>query len=309
MNSVLRRALPLTALSVLLAGCGHVPFGHHADVTKTSRSNHAEPDPGRRVAEAEHKATARDKRAPAPSAMDDAREQSALDPTQPYWPFHLAELELAADSVAAGESQLRAALARDPDYAPALALLSKRLYDTRRHEEAATLLEASRARHAARGDAMPADLLAGLALHLEALDRHDEARAALAAAPNPDRAAARGALIYLLLRGDHPDSASDLAAAAVDDDPKSAVLQNDYGITRLRAGDPAAAKKAFLKAVDLDPSLPGPYYNLAILEKFYRFDDAAAARWFDAYRRRGRTDPDSLGQVFAKQDAAEGRER
>jgi tetratricopeptide (TPR) repeat protein len=279
-----------------------VPFAGHADVTKPR----AEADPRARVAEAERKAKAREKRGPAPSALDDAREQMALDAAQPYWPFHLAELELAADSAAAGEASLGAALARDPDYAPALALLSKRLYETRRHEEAVTLLEASRARLAARSQTMSGDLLAGLALHLEALGRSGEAREALAAAPHADRAGTRGALVYLMLRGDHPDSATVLAASAVDDDPKSAVGQNNFGITRLRAGDPAAAKQAFLKAVDLDPSLPGPYYNLAILEKFYLFDDTAAARWFDAYRQRGRTDPDSLAQVFAKVTAVGG---
>jgi Flp pilus assembly protein TadD len=85
----------------------------------------------------------------------------------------------------------------------------------------------------------------------------------------------------------------------VRDEPKRAANQNNYGITRLRAGDPDGAREAFQKAIKLDPTLPGPYYNLAILEKFYLFDDAAAAKWYAAYRARSSDDPDGLAHVFA----------
>jgi hypothetical protein len=50
--------------------------------------------------------------------------------------------------------------------------------------------------------------------------------------------------------------------------------------------------------MDLDSHLPGPYYNLAILEKFYLLDDAAAAHWFQKFQQRSSDDPDGLAKLF-----------
>lgn len=240
--------------------------------------------------------------------LAEMREQIALDPKQPYWPYRMAQIDLDADSLAPARASLEASLACDPDYAPALSLLSKLDYDAGRHQEAIARLEAVRAR---AGETMPAELLAGLALHYDAVGRLDLAAGATAGASRGVDAQALPALVYVTLRGNHPEAAAAPAAAAVDDDPRSAANQNNYGITRLRAGDPAAARTAFLKAIDLDPRLPGPYYNLAILEKYYLFDDEHAARWFKAYRDRDQADPDSLGRAFAKTDArpATGKEK
>lgn len=245
---------------------------------------------------------------PVPSAMSGAHgivsersdvvAQSAASPTEPYWPYRLGELELASDSLAAAEEALKAALSRDATYAPALALLSKLYYRTGRHADAVALLEPVRSRPEAFGDGARQILLAGLALHEEALGRADLAARALAGAQPADAKQAGSAMVYVLLRGEQPDSAAALAAAALHADPHSAANQNNYGITRLRAGDPAAARRAFLAAIDRDPDLPGPYYNLAILEKFYLFEDREAARWFQAYRQRSNADPDSLAGVF-----------
>jgi Tfp pilus assembly protein PilF len=85
----------------------------------------------------------------------------------------------------------------------------------------------------------------------------------------------------------------------VRDDPKSGACRNNYGITRLRAGDPAAAREALQAAIQIDPRLPGPYYNLAILEKYYALDDAAAERSFGQYWERSHADPDRLAQALA----------
>ncbi|HEY6867956.1 MAG TPA: tetratricopeptide repeat protein, partial [Candidatus Eisenbacteria bacterium] len=228
----------------------------------------------------------------------EAEARSASDPREPYWPYRLAELDVALDSLPQAESALKAALSRDATYAPALALLSKLYYDAGRSREAVALLEPVRARPEAFPDPARQILLAGLALHEAALGRTDLAGAALAAAGPSDAPEAGSARVYVMLRGERPDSAAGPAAAALHDDPHSAANQNNYGITRLRAGDPAAARRAFLAAIDRDPDLPGPYYNLAILDKYYLFEDDDAARWFDAYWKRSHADPDSLARVF-----------
>ena len=106
----------------------------------------------------------------------------------------------------------------------------------------------------------------------------------------------------MTLRGAAPEQAAEQAATAVREQPKSAANQNNFGITRLRAGDPKTARAAFLEAIALDPRLPGPYYNLAILEKFYALDDAAASRWFREYWKRSNDDPDNLAAVFDKDE-------
>jgi tetratricopeptide (TPR) repeat protein len=269
-------ALTLALLAFALAGCA----------AGTMRRPAGAPAAGSAGA-----APARTERSP----WAEAREQSSAHPREPYWPFRLAELRVDADSLPAAEASLRASLARDPAYAPALALLSKLYYDAGRHQEAVALLEPVRTQPGAFEPGARQVLLAGLALHLDALGRPDLAGAALREAPAPDLKRAGSAVVYLMLRGDRPDSAGELAGAALREDSRSAANQNNYGIARLRAGDPREARKAFLAAIDRDP---GPYYNLAILAKYYLLDDQDASRWFAAYWQRSHADPDSLYGVF-----------
>lgn len=275
-RSTTRAATTALGVSLLLSGCSMKTLAHPLGLPERR-------EPAREGGVA--------------GAFREAREQSAAAPTQPYWPFHLGELYLAADSLAQAEAALKTAVARDPGYAPALALLSKIYYQSGRHEQGAHLLEAARSEPARFPEGFPPELSAGLALHYEALGRRDLATQAMAAVP---RARAGSAGVYVTMRGESPDSAAGAAAASVRDHPKSAASQNNYGIARLRAGDPEAASKAFLRAIELDAALPGPYYNLAILEKFYRLDDAAAERWYRKYRERATDDPDGLAQTFEK---------
>lgn len=238
----------------------------------------------------------------------EAREQSALDPQQPYWPYQLGRIYADADSLTHAEAALKSCLARDPAYLPALTLLSKLYYDTGRHTEGATLLEAARTRAGAFPDGAPPALLGGLALHYEAMGRRDLAQAVVveagqAAEGRGKEGKTRSALVYVTLRGEHPETATDLARAALDEDPRSAANQNNYGITRLRAGDPKTAKDAFLRAIELDPKLSGPYYNLAIVERFFFFNDEWAAHWLKQYRALSNDDPDGLFGVIAKGEA------
>jgi tetratricopeptide (TPR) repeat protein len=282
--------------AIAIGGCGLVPHAHRGEPTARA---------------AKAAATEAPKLTAVQQKLADAREQGALDPGEPYWAFRTAEIYVESDSLARAEAALKACLAGDPVYVPALALLSKLYYDSGRHDLGVQLLEAARARAGAFPNGVPAALLAGLALHYEALGRHQQAAAVVGDARHPGDDQAGTALVYVTLRGDHPEAAAGLARAALDADSHSAANQNNYGITKLRAGDPKAARDAFLRAIDLDSRLPGPYYNLAIVERFFFFDEEAAARWLKAYRERASDDPDNLFGPVAGGEAkpAPGKER
>ena len=275
-------ALALVAASASLTGCGMRLGAHRSDPV-------ARPEEPR-LSEPERK-------------IQDAREQSGLDPTGPYWPYRLGQIYLEADSAARAEAALKSSLRRDPTYAPALSLLAKLYYGAGRHHDGVELLEAARARAASSPGGVPPGVIGGLALHYEAMGRHDLASALAGTTARGEAGGSRSALVYVTLRGEQPGAAAEQARAALDDDPRSAVNQNNYGITRLRAGDPRGARNAFLKAIEIDPKLPGPYYNLSILERFYLFDDEAAGRWLKAYRERASEDPDGLFGLAEKGEA------
>jgi Tfp pilus assembly protein PilF len=223
-------------------------------------------------------------------AQTRAHMQSA--PSEPYWAFHLGELYVAADSTAAAIQSLNAALTIDPDYAPAVSLLSKIYYDVKMHPQAVTLLEAYLSRHADAPDA----LRAGLALHYEAMNDGDKADATLksCAADAPEAQSAR---VLAWLR--HNDAAGMLdASKRALDNNKSAANYNNYGIALLATGRPAEARDAFRSALDIDGALPGALYNMAIVESFYFFDDGAGRDWYTRYLRVASDDPDNLKAHF-----------
>jgi tetratricopeptide (TPR) repeat protein len=286
--------LACLALAAIASGCAHLPLVGRATATKAKSAPPLATVAAAPAAHEPEALTSRETR-----DLREAREQAALNPGHPYWHTEIARLLLASDSTATAEAELRAARGCDPAYAPALALTSSLWYRQRRHAEAITLLEPLRATMNTATPPPPA-LMAGLALHYDAIDRPDLARAVLLDLTPADQKRAGSSAVYVTMRGETPETANDLADSVVDRDGKSAVNQNNYGIAKLRAGDPKAARKAFLAAIDRDPSLPGPYYNLAILERFYALDDAAGARWFAEYRRRSQDDPDQLAEIFGR---------
>ncbi|HMB69839.1 MAG TPA: tetratricopeptide repeat protein [bacterium] len=227
---------------------------------------------------------------PSPAdGTDELVARAAAEPTKPIWPFRIAERHVAAGDAAAAEESLREALARDPEHAPSLSLLGKVYWDQQRHEEAIRLLEGAPDVLEAR-----AELRVALALHYDALDRVDRSDSLLAgSAPSSSVRA------WQQLRGDDFGAADDIARRALDDDPDSAVDHNNWGITRLYAGEPEEARKSFLTAMELDPRLPGPLYNLAIVDRFYRFDEDSARDWFRRYLELARDDPDGLAEILA----------
>jgi len=265
------------ALAMSITGCA-VPFlGQRDGGVKARRAA---------------KATADATTANAPASVVAAEVDDA-----PAW-FARARRQLLADSVAAAEQSLRVALEKDARYSPALALQSKLDFEAGRHADAIERLTIVTAQAERFGEAERSMLLAGLALHLDALGQTREARETLASAPGAGERRTSSARVYVALRGETPDEATELSRWVLDRDPKNAVNLNNRGITLLRAGDAEAARRTFLEAIERDAKRAGPYYNLAILEKFYLLDDAAAARWYAAYRERSQADPDGLADVF-----------
>jgi len=238
---------------------------------------------------------------PAPTdALAEALARSAREPAEPWWPYRAAQLQEAAVQAAAAESSLRVVLARDPAYAPALTRLSLLLYVQGRHEEAIQLLAPVRGQTVKLRTAERAAVLAGLALHEEALGRDADARATLGVPGRGEADVVAGVAAYLAVRSGSADSALALTAAAVHAMPASAASHNNRGIALLRASDPEGAAAEFERAIAIDPALPGPYYNLAILERWYRLDPDAAARRFAQYAKLSHADPDSLFAELGK---------
>jgi tetratricopeptide (TPR) repeat protein len=222
-------------------------------------------------------------------------EQRALDdPANPYWPYRLGQIHEAKGELASAESELRSALERDTAHAPSMSLLSKVYYDTGRHEEAVALLEGH-----PQGGAMPEELVLALALNYEALDRIEDAGRLVA--PLEKRLtnwkSTGSAVAYLQLKGDAYRNSLEIAKKALEAEP-SAANHNNYGIARLYAGKPEAAKKSFLTARKIDPELPGPLYNLAIVDWFYFFNAEGAREWFRRYREFSDEDPDGLADIL-----------
>lgn len=107
----------------------------------------------------------------------------------------------------------------------------------------------------------------------------------------------------------HVGLAYEEAREAVKHYPNSSLLQQLLGVAQFKKGLNDEARQAFRRAIELDPSLPQNYYNLALvdlsqqkydgaaasLEKFLRFDpsDAAEAHLLlgRAYQNLNRTEP------------------
>jgi tetratricopeptide (TPR) repeat protein len=276
--------LLLLAAALTLSGCSLMPWHSEDNPTipppsAVGPSHSAQPEGGS-----------------LPARLAQLRQQEAADPGNARWAYQQGLAYAQADSAAQSERELRRALRLDPMLAPALSLLSEVLYRARRFQEAVDLLEEARA----NGAADRPELLADLALNYAALGQADRAQELVRglAGPGPHWASAGSALTYVALRGNDFLHADEPARQALRANPAAAANHNNYGITRLHAGDPAGARESFLKAHELDPTLPGPLYNLAIVERFYFVDDAKGREWFDRYWALSQEDPDQLHKTF-----------
>ena len=221
-------------------------------------------------------------------------EQNAFaTPDEPYWPHRAAEIQLALELADQARASLTAALALDPDYSPALLLRSKLDYQDGRYEDAVLLLEPALSRSTRDTD----PLRIALALNLEALGEVEAARQLLSRCAQ-DPTMRRGAETFLSLRGEGYLESRDIAATALDADPRSASNHNNFGIALLYDGDPEAARESFLRALELDPRIAGALYNLAIVDTYYFYDLEQGRAWFERYAELQTDDPDELGAVF-----------
>lgn len=229
------------------------------------------------------------------AAIESVRARLAQAPHDVDARWQLAALHLEDGDTSRARAQCDSALTLAPDHLGALSVWSKLLFETGEHETAVTRLEETRAR---RGD-LPEALRAGLALHYDALGRWEESAREFENVATPS-----SAKVYHVLRSDDFLAAGDIAKQALQREP-SAASHNNFGITQLYAGEPESAHAAFLRALELDPDLAGAMYNLAIVETFYFFDEAAGRDWFAAYRATGAVDdPDGLAETFAWDDTS-----
>jgi Flp pilus assembly protein TadD len=220
--------------------------------------------------------------------------RSSQYPAEPYWPYREGQLLLHLERPVEAEARLQHALTRQDDFGPALTLLSMMYWETGRHEDGVATLEPV----VARGNAAP-ELQAALALHWDALGEYDLSDAVTARVlDGEDADRVSPALTYLKIQADDPEGASIFAERAVQVDDARAENWNNVGVIRLRSGDPLGARRALLRANEIDAELPGPYYNLAILDKYFLFNDREAAAWFAEYWSRSQDDPDGLVEVF-----------
>ncbi len=224
-------------------------------------------------------------------------DRMALQTDQAYWPFRLAELQAAAGFDELARTNLAESLSRDPLYTPAISLLSKLHFEAGEFEAGASLLENALAAGAQDKGA----LRSALALHLDALGDIDAAAQSLdtASETGADLGEIGAALGYVALRGDDYLVSAGLLARAAAAAPSSAAAANNHGIGLLYDGRPIEAQSSFERALDLDPDCAGALYNLAIVHKFYLFEEERAREYFQAYRVLSDEDPDELAPLLA----------
>lgn len=232
--------------------------------------------------------------------MLEARAQADARPAEPYFPHRIGELEESRGDLAEAERALLGALERDPLYGPSLCLLTEIYYRSGRNEDAIAVLREAKSGFEELGRVFPDRLRAALALHYEALG--DVARAAEVLIPLRREGAhwreVGSVLTYVTLQGEGYETAPPLAERAVRADDRSAVNHNNKGIAFLQQGQPVQARESFLRALEIDPDLAAAMYNLAIVEKYYFFDETEARDWFGRYAARSDEDPDQLRDVF-----------
>lgn len=247
---------------------------------------------------------------PAPGVVADssstglelAPERVSHKASEQLWQGALERFE-AGDPEAADRLLVEARMVDSTDVS-VLSLQSRVWFRQGRHDEAIAALERHRRRSVeeASSTEYPLELIAALALHRAAAGQIEAAEALLDPyyAPGPHWSKIGSVLAYVALRSAHPERRGPSAAErALQADEQAPEALNNQGIALLVRGDPENARIRFEQAHALDPDLPGPLYNLAIVEQFYFFREEKARAWFDLYLERSDLDPDGLKSVLA----------
>lgn len=283
LTRLLIAACAVTLLGAPLSSCAHLPlFSRSARAPRATTAAPAQAVP----------ATAARAAAPAPSAPSAADAQVASA---------RAALSSAPEQA---EQALLAAIAAEPHHAAAIGMLAKLYYGQGRYAEGVEALRVAQEQPDAFENDDRAKLLAALALLQEALGESVAAREAVTRAQGASAREAGSAALYLELH--RPTAAGPEALSRTVERSASgdAAALNNVGIAKLRRGDVDGARRAFESALAHDAALPGPYYNLAILEQWWRHDRDAASRRFAQYWRLSHDDPDGLVAVFGDVVAA-----
>lgn len=206
----------------------------------------------------------------------------------------LARIYLEEKNVDRAIEALDAYLKGQPDDAQAQLLLASAHFAQGRHARAAQLMS-----DALKTSDVPAlHSMLGLSLvgsgHLA--DAVKELEAAFARDPGQVQAGVALTTIYLQSR--QPARAVATANRLVQQDPKSAPLQNLLGTALARQPDPAAARAAFERALALDPKFSPAQVGLARLDAAARNWDGATAR-LQAVLRADETNVEALGEMAA----------
>ena len=171
----------------------------------------------------------------------------------------------------AAMSTLHEALQRDPAHEASLAFLAMLLHETGRSIEA---LQFFAARPAAD---WPETVRFNIALLHAATGNTQEARTILSGLEHGGLAAtARANLAYLdLLDEDDASAAARLEALGAQASPE---VRNNVAVARLRRGDVDGAVKLLEEIIAREPQFAPAHFNLALVLRHYRFDDAGAVR-------------------------------
>jgi len=193
----------------------------------------------------------------------------------------LARIYLANGDATQAVSVLESYLRASPGDGQALTLLASAHVANGRHARAAAVME-----EALKAQDHPS-FRAALGLSLLGDGKRRSGLLALEAAykRDPRQTQAATALIQLYLRDRQSRKAIPVAEALMKQQPSNPSFHNLLGMARGQAGDIAAARGAFEKAVALDDGLLAARLNLARLEIANREYDAAAGRLAEIHKR------------------------
>ena len=196
--------------------------------------------------------------------------EAAAHPQSAEPAFQLALLHDAQGDCDAALRDLRQALARDPNYEPALTHLARLLYETGRSAAGVRWFESRPL------SAWPEAVRLDVALLLADVGRNEEARRILVDLQSgAQRDAAAANLAWLDVLEGNPNGAAERLAALHAPSPEA---RNNLAVLRLRAGDVDASEAILAELVQAKPDFAAARLNLALLRRHYRFDPAGAEK-------------------------------